>query len=442
MAQFRTDKNIIDSGQVKTRYEVFMLSDQLTPAGSMVDAFGRVRTSSPYTMFESQLISTEGNKFTSSNTGNSSIVYSANNSCMNLTVNTANNDSAIQQSRRVMHYQPGKSLQIIITFAMGTPKANVSQKVGYFDEKNGIYFENTDGINYIVLRSNATGTVVEKRIPQDSWSIDNFDGTGYSSQSGDKEAHANGINVSKTNIFWIDIEWLGVGDVRAGFVVDGKPVVAHIFHNDNRNTDVYMTTACLPIRYEIRNIGITSGSTTLKQICSTVLSEGGIQGRSLIQGISRGYTIAAATDLGAAGTEVPLISIRLAANKLNSVVVPFNTHLYVDSNASVSYRWVKNYQSLDGTWVAHPTNGSPVEYNITSTAEGSTLGPITGKTQVIQGGFIAAGAAAVAGGLETVNYDYQLGRFLDGTSETFTLTAIGMTNNTKVLAKLDWFQLV
>ena len=442
MAQFRTDKNIIDSKQVSTRYEVFMLSDQITPSGSMVDSFGRFRTSSPFTLFESQMVGTEGNRFTSSNTGTSSVVYSANTSSVNLTVNTSSSDSAIQQTRRVMHYQPGKSLQLMLTFAMGSPKANVSQKVGYFDDRNGIYFENLSGVNYIVLRTNTSGVVVETKVPQSAWNIDRFDGTGYSSQSGDSVAHSTGINVTKTNVFWLDLEWLGVGDVRAGFVVDGKPMVSHIFHNDNRNTEVYMGSACLPVRYEIKNIGNTSGSTSLKQICSAVMSEGGIQGRSLIQGVSRGYTIAAATDLGLAGTEVPLISIRLAAGKFNSVVVPFNTHLYVDSNQSVSYRWVKNYQTLDGTWVQHPTNGSPIEYNITSTAAGSTLGNINGRTQVIQGGFVTAGAAAVAGGLETVNYDFQLGRFLDGTPETFTLTAIGMNNNTKVLPKMDWFQLV
>ena len=439
MAQFRTDKNIIDSGQVFTRYEVSMLSDQLTPSGTMIDAFGRLRVSNPYTIFDSQMIGTEGNKFDTANTGNATTVYTANTSCVNMTVTTTNNDRSIRQTRRVMPYQPGKSLLIMSTFAMGTPKANVTQRVGYFDNNNGVYFQNKDGVNSLVIRSTSDGTA-ETLIPQSQWNHDKFDGTGYSSQTSDFDGHANGIDVTKTNIFWIDIEWLGVGDVRCGFIVDGKPRLAHVFHHDNRNTDVYMTSACLPVRYEILNTGTTTGNTTMKQICTSVSSEGGYQGKSLIQGISRGYTIANAVDLGTAGTEVPLISIRLKTDKLNSVVVPHMTHLYVDSNASVSYRWVKNYQTLDGTWVSHPTYGSAVEYNITSTAAGSTLGSINGKTQVVQGGFITAGAAAVAGGYE--NYDFQLGRFIDGTSETFTLTAIGMNNNIKVLPKMDWFQLV
>jgi hypothetical protein len=432
VAQFRTDKNIIDSGQVTTRYEVFMLSDQLTPSGSMLDAFGRLRTSDPFTIFDNQMIGHEGRKFDSANTGAGQWAFSANNSLVEMSVGTSANDSVIRQSRRVMPYQPGKSTLVLNTFAFGTPKANCVQRVGLFDDKNGIYFENDGQTNYLVIRTSTNGGV-ERRIPQIEWNVDRFDGTGYSSQSADS-AHDTGIDVTKTNIFWIDIEWLGVGDVRCGFVVDGKPIVAHIFHNDNRGTTPYMASATLPIRFEIRNVGTTSSSTTMKQICSSCSLEGGQQGKSLLQGISRGFTLAQAVDLGAAGNEVPLISIRLRTDRPYSVVIPHASHIYVDSNASVSYRWIKN-ATVNGTWVQHSTQGSPVEYNIDSTT--ITLGP---NHQVIQGGFITAGAASVAGGLD--NYEYQLGRFLDGTSETFTLTAIGMSNNTKILSKLDWFQLV
>lgn len=432
MAQFRTDKNIIDSGQVFTRYEVMMLSDQLTPSGSIIDAFGRLRTSDPFTVFDSQMIGHEGNRFNTSNTANGIATFDSANSCMNMTVTTGATDTVIRQSRRYMPYQPGKSLLILNTFAMANPTANVIQRVGYFDANNGIFLENSNTTNYLVVRNNG----VDIKVPQEHWNVDKFDGTGYSSQKGDQVAHKNGIDVSKTNIFWIDIEWLGVGDVRAGFIVDGVPHLAHVFHNDNRNLNVYMRSACLPVRYEIRKTGITATGSTMKQICSSVISEGGFQAKSVLAGISRGFTIAQATDLGLAGTEVPLISIRVRADRPNSIVIPHASHIYVDSNQSVSYRWLRNVQTLNGTWVQSAATGSSVEYNITS----DSTGFVVGTGQVIQGGFATAGLAAVAGGLD--NYDYQLGRNIDGTSETFTLTAIGMNNNTKVLSKLDWFQIV
>lgn len=432
MAQFRTDKNIIDSGQVFTRYEVMMLSDQITPSGSLMDAFGRMRTSDPFTIFDNQMIDSEGLNFDTANTGSGQWAFSANNSLVEMTVGTTSGDSVVRQTKRVMPYQPGKSTLVLNTFTFGTPKANCVQRVGLFDDTNGIFLENDGTTNYFVLRTSTNGGTT-LRVPQSQWNVDNFDGTGYSSQSSDS-AHDTGLDVTKTNIFWMDIEWLGVGDVRCGFIVDGKPKVAHVFHNDNRNTVPYMKSATLPIRFEIRNTGTTTSATTLRQICSTCALEGGQQGKSLLQGISRGFTLAQAVDLGAAGTEVPLISIRLRTDRKYSVVIPHASHVYVDSNASISYRWIKN-ATVNGTWVQHPTSGSSVEYNITSTT--MTLG---NRHQVIQGGFITAGAASVAGGLD--NYQFQLGRFLDGTSETFTLTAIGMSNNTKVLSKLDWFQLV
>ena len=162
------------------------------------------------------------------------------------------------------------------TFAMNTPKANVRQRVGYYGGENGIYFENDGTTNYFVLRSNTSGNVTETRVAQTDWTVDKFDGTGYSAQSGGAE-HTGGLDVSKTNILWMDIEWLGVGDVRCGFVVDGKMTTAHIFHNDNKNLVPYMTTASLPLRYEIKNTGVTTSNSTLKQICSTVISEGGYE---------------------------------------------------------------------------------------------------------------------------------------------------------------------
>ncbi len=183
----------------------------------------------------------------------------------NITSNVTANAEVIRETTRVFSYQPGKSLLMMSSFAMETPKANVRQRVGYYGAENGIYFENDGATNYFVLRSNTTGTITETKVAQTDWSIDKFDGTGYSSQSGGAE-HAGGIDVSKTNILWMDVEWLGVGDVRCGFVVDGKMVPAHVFHNDNRNTVPYMTTASLPLRYEIKNTGITASNSTLKQI--------------------------------------------------------------------------------------------------------------------------------------------------------------------------------
>jgi hypothetical protein len=433
MAQYRTDIKKIDSGQVLTRYEVFGLMETLTPSGSLVDAFGRLRTSNPKTVFMSQNIGAQDGKFDTALTGNGTIQYVQTESSVLMNVTTSNNDSVIRQSKATVPYQPGKSSQILISFVMNEPKSNLVQRVGYFDGDNGIYLENDGETNYFVLRSNTTGTIVETRIQQEHWNTDKFDGAGYSAQT-NTDTENKVLDVSKGNILWMDLEWLGVGDVRAGFVVDGIPYVAHIFHNDNRKSAVYMTTGCLHIRQEIKNVGVTTSNSTMRQICSAVMSEGDFDIHGKIEGIGRGFTTAAADTLSTAGTDYPMIAYRLKAGRQNNIVIPNSFHVYVGSNATVSFRVWRNVTVTGGTWETRNAE-SPVEYNIGIT------GMDTANGEIIQGGFVTAQSTIQAGsGLD--NLDYTLRHFLNNTSETYVLSLIPADNNIKVLTKADWLIII
>lgn len=433
MAQFRTDLLKLDSGQVVTRYEVFGLMETLTPSGSLIDSFGRLRTSNPKTIFMSQNIGAEDGKFDTQIIGTANTVYSVTESTVLMNVSTNNNDAVIRQSKAAIPYQPGKSCQVMISFVMDEPKANLVQRVGYFDESNGIYLENDGETNNLVLRSNTTGTLVETRIPQDEWNFDTFDGTGYPHQTNTDKLNKE-LDVSKGNILWLDLEWLGVGDVRIGFVVDGIPYVAHVFHGDNRNTTTYMTTACLHVRHEIRNVGTTASSSTMRQICSAVMSEGDFNIQGKIEGTGRGFTIAAADTLATAGTDYPMIAFRLKAGRQNNIVIPNSFHVYVDSNSTVSYRVWRNPTVSGGTWETRST-ASPIEYNIGVTSMTTT------NAEIVQGGFVTGGASIQVGaGLE--NLDYTLRHFLNDTSETYVLSLIPTANNIKVLTKADWMIII
>jgi len=83
------------------------------------------------------------------------------------------------------------------------------------------------------------------------------------------------IDLTKSQIFWTDIEWLGVGSVRTGFILDGRYIICHIFNHANFLKYPYMTSAIGPVRYEITNTTGTAPASNLMQICSTVISEGG-----------------------------------------------------------------------------------------------------------------------------------------------------------------------
>jgi len=430
MAQFRTDKNIIDSGQVFTRYEVNMMSDRLTPSGTMTDAFGRLRVTQPFTLFDSVHRFADNGLWATANTaGNSSYSFVENQSMVTMNVGTTANAEVIRETTKVFSYQPGKSLLIMTSFVMNTPKANVCQRVGYFGENNGVYFENDGTTNYFVLRSNTTGTIVESRIAQSDWNRDKFDGTGYSSQSGGTE-HSSGIDVSKSNILWADIEWLGVGDIRCGFIVDGKMVTAHTFHNDNVNLTPYMTTASLPLRYEIKNTGVTASNSALKQICSTVISEGGYSLTGAQQAV--GTPIDAPVDLPTPGTYYPVLSLRLKSTRLDAVVILTALSILGISNAYYNWQIRANAATSGGTWLSAGDN-SAVEYKIDG-------GTVTGG-RVLASGF--TGATNQASGpidiLKEALFKFQLERNgLTKTPYELTLVATASFNGADIYASMDW----
>lgn len=427
MAQFRTDKHIIDSGQVFTRYEIMMLSDRLTPTGTATDAFGRLRVANPYTIFDSQHQDVENDKWDTLITGSGTKTHLPNESTIKLEIATANNDSIIRETLRTMPYQPGKSLLIMNTFAMGEPKANVVQRVGYFSANNGIYLENDSGTNYLVLRSSVTGTVVETKVSQSDWNMDKFDGTGYSSQ-GTQPEHATGINVTKSNLFWLDIEWLGVGDVRCGFLVDGLLKTAHVFHNDNRNSTTYMRSAILPLRYEIFNKGVTASNTAMRQICSTVISEGGYNQINQTRTASTPLTGKNLTN----GINNPMVSLRLKTDRLNSVAIPVSVDLYGLQATAFKYRIYENVTSLTGASWTTTDSKSAVEYDLSATA-------MTGGTLIKEGIFKGLEVAKEINLMEQLDGVIQLTRKINAANgDIFTIAIEPTTNNDDAIVALSW----
>ena len=237
--------------------------------GGTTDAFGRLRVSEPYTLFDSQNRFQIDPQFDTSTSGSATATHLSNESTVAMNVTTTSGDEVIRQTKRVFPYQPGKSLLALMTFVMAPTQTNLRQRVGYFGANDGLYLEQNDTDVRFVLRKSTSGSVDDTEyVTQANWNVDKFDGTGPSGIT---------LDLTKAQILFFDIEWLGVGDVRCGFYSQGKPVIAHIFQNENVKDKVYMKTAILPVRYEITATGALSSGATLRQICSTVASEGGYQ---------------------------------------------------------------------------------------------------------------------------------------------------------------------
>ena len=404
------------------------MSHLYQPSQEQFDAFGRLRTSTPLTLFDSSHRYRDNNLWTNLIVGTASTVgFVTTQGLVNIGIGTTSGDSIIRETTKVFSYQPGKSLQILNTFVMNAPKTNLRQRVGYFGADNGIYFEldGADGTTaYFVERSLVTGTVTETRVPQSQWNQDKLDGTGESGIT---------LDVTKGQIMWTDIEWLGLGTVRVGFVIDGQFIHCHSFHHANQIKSTYITTASLPLRYEITNTGVTTSTSTLKQVCSSVMSEGGYELRGLQQGV--GTTITSPVNLITAGTYYPVISIRLKSNpnRLDAIVILTALSIMgITNNAHYNWRVIAGGTTAGGVWVSASTDGS-VEYKL----DGGTF---SGGRTLASGFFNSAQQGSTPVDiLKEALFKFQLER--DGLTKTpyeLSLICSSDAGNAQVFASMDW----
>jgi hypothetical protein len=389
-----------------------------TIGGTNLDAFGRLRVSNPVTLFDSQNRYIDGDQFSNITATGGNVVYVANESSFNLNVSTASGSSVIRQSRTVQAYQPGKSLLIMNTFAMATLKANLTQRVGYFTADNGIYFEAVGTTLNLVIRSSVTGGVVEERIPQASW-------------NGNTLLSGTVLDPTLTQIFWCDVEWLGVGNVRTGFVINGEFIVCHTFQHANQpgNTTVYMTTATLNPRYEITNTGATSGASTMKQICSTVISEGGYNPSTSINYVP---TSIAPTRIATGNVYTALASIRLNPAYPDAVVVPAQIDLLLTDVQYGSFQLVLNAGNVvanTGSW--SNAASSVVQYNTSALR--------IGDGTVVYSGLTSSRDTITIS--EDIKRRLQLSRTAAGTPDILTLCVGYQSNNADLLWKFGWEEL-
>jgi hypothetical protein len=340
-----------------------------------------------------------------------------------LTVTAANFSAVRRETYKVFSYQPGKSLLTLNTFVMAPAQVGLTQRVGYFSILNGVYLELSNSTLSFVERSSVTGAVVNTPIAQGSWNVDTMNGNGPSGIT---------LDITKAQILFIDFEWLGVGSVRCGFVIDGEFYTCHVFHHANLITSTYITTASLPLRYEIFNIAATAASSTLKQICSSVISEGGYELRGVQQAVV--IPITSPRTLTVAGTYYPVISLKLKTTPDRLDAVAVISALSIMGVGTGIYNWQvrESCTTTGGAWVSAGAD-SAVEYNITGTA--------TTGGRVLATGYLTstAQASTTTNVLKEALFAFQLERdsFIADPHE-ISIVISASTNNENVYAAIDW----
>lgn len=431
MAQFRKDTYQY-LGDNKTLFEVVMIADQYgnmvgpsNPSGMAVDGFGRARSSEPITLFDSFFRFGDNGLFATSNTSTATYGFVANTSSVNLNVDTTLNAEVIRESKKVFAYQPGKSLQILTTFVMNAAKTGLRQRVGYFGAENGVFLERSGNTVAFVMRSKVTGSIVDTPVTQANWNIDPMDGNGPS--------HIV-LDLDNPQILFLDVEWLGVGSVRAGFVINGQLIHCHTFHHANLSTapkGAYMQTACLPLRYEIKNTTATLSSSTFKQVCATVISEGGYELTGKQFSYGQEPDAASQYRLETIGTYYPVLSFRLNPDRADAIVVPEDLSVMPINNGFYRVKIVKGGTLTGGTWAN--VTGTSVQYNTNATATNS--GGDTIWTEYISATTQASNVLNLGKNL----FKYQLERnSLANTMVEFTVLMNCSAATANVVAAMTW----
>jgi len=404
-----------------------------------IDGFGRWRVSNPITLFDSKnvfndpdIASSAENEplfFDNQQTSGSgtSTSYDPDKAQQLITVGASTAGTRVRQTKMRFNYQPGKSQLAIITFNLNGIVSGIVKRCGVFDQNNGLFLELSD-FAYAVIRSHGAGSPSDRKVAQSDWNIDTMDGNGRSRVA---------VDFTKTQILFIDYEWLGVGRVRFGFVIDGLVYYFHEFLNANNLEFAYMSTPNLPIRSEISNDG-TGVESSVCNICSTVISEGGSEDLGVLRYKS---TEGTHLDANVENTIYALIGIKLKSAYIGATVRLINSALQLQS-ASHKIEWLLIYNpTVAGTFTYADLPQSPIQV-----ATGATANTVTGG-YVITGGFAesAGNAGGGSGGADRgIQNALVLGSLIDGTTDQIVLCVrpVGGSTNVDVEGSLTWRELV
>lgn len=376
---------------------------QTLTSKTKVDAFGNMRVSESFTIFDSKMIhdkqplffdeETNGTATSTHNFGGANVAMAV----------SANADYVIRQTFMRFNYQPGKGQKILCTGVLGDPVASTEGKIGYFNtstasaytaDEDGIYFGQDGTDVYIAISKDGT----QSKVTQANWNMDTMDGNGASGITLDFDA---------TQIFHMEFEWLGVGSVWFGVVVDGVLYYVHRVDNaNNGQTDAYMASPNHSVRYEVRSTG---GTITMQHICSTVVSEGGVEQSGVTRGFGNDITpVTCGTTLEG------ILFYRVSATEPDTTLLLNNFSVLNTSNNASNYRWVLIVNpTIAGTAPTYSSlSNSGIEY-----AVGAGDNTLTNGT-IIEMGYAAGDVPTIALPANPVVYP---GVSITGTQDVFAL---------------------
>lgn len=374
----------------------------------LLDPFGRIRVSNPHTVFDSKQIFDnlplvwDDSEVSGGGTGSS---HSTNTATTTISVSNATAGKRVRQTFRSFNYEPGKGQLVLMTYSDIETESGNTKLLGIGNDNNGIFLVSKDGTMYIRRRTYVTGSAVDNDVAQSSWNKNTL----------------SSFDPSAANIFFVDFEWLGVGRVRAGFVIDGQFVVCHEFLNANTLNTVFMSTPNLPLRYSIQNDG-TGPADSFGHICTSVISEGGVNTVGLSGYISLSD---AEVDANTEGTYYAVMGIRLKSANIGATVNIERVSLLALTPDEFEWRLILNPTLANPLTWTNVTNFS-VQRGAPDTTNNPSNTTVTGGT-VLDGGYVVGDGAF--SDRCSVDNTIRLGAAIDGTVDTIVLAVTPLSPN-------------
>lgn len=388
------------------------------PHNAEVDAYHRLRVSQPYTVFDSKhLHDKQPLTWDEKITGSGTSIHVSGHAAIELHT-IISGDEIIRQSKRRFNYQPGKGQYILLTMNLRGLQDGIIKTVGIGDHRNGLFFC-ASGETFGLQR--VSNGVTQEVIPQSSFNADTMDGSGVSTIT---------LDFTKTQLLYIDYAWLGVGTVRFGCFVGGRPYLMHSINSANVIETAFITSPNLPVRYAIAQFASVTGY--MDHLCTTVISDGGSNPKGLMRSAStRGDHV----DANVIGIHYPLLGLRHKDNyqdisidieKISVLSETTDDFLWrLSLNPVVSGAgWAANYTDVDAESALQVARGS-LAFTIPSGSEGAIISEDFGSVRIQQS-------------VEDIKNAIGLGMTIAGVKDELVLSVMPLSANADIQGAITW----
>lgn len=416
-----------------------------------LDLFGRTTMATPTTLFTAHPAFTpqlEVMDYVS--TGSGLITHDISNTLMTLRVGTGTG-RAVRQSREYLLYQPGKIQSINMTGVpqyAGTWDSSVAFRIGMFDDYRdktseteqpsmGHYFELSGNTWFVCERANSSNNTTNvTRIPQSNWNLDTLNGNRSTSPSGLLLKTPPNVGL----LIIIDRQWLGVGIVRMGVVLNGKPIYVHSFH-DRLYSRPYTHLGKLPIRWEIEKV---AGGATATATAASICASANVMGTYLPYGAPFTLPLTATISTQRLDTtERPMLIIRLQQKYCRATVKLIAASFFSDQKGAFCIYKNPTISGATFTYTAHPNSRSMIEYKTFGTGTGTAPSyTISGGIPLISGYFAQNSLTSLSSSVEDLIASTPFCSDIAGTPDTLVVTGYQLAANSDVVVNLRWLEIV